>query len=364
MVQNVSWKDTILPDVSLDYLDSLTDTTGILQHGAYTVPDRRHGYSTDDTGRALVALLDYHELYGDPRTERLVRTCLEFLHHSQTPDGRFHTFMDYGSEFIDEPGNGDALGRAAWGLGYLCAHWYDDGAVALARDMLDRLWNVVAFDTARPLAYCCVAARQYLRAFPEDTAAREHLEKYARKLVQFFDDVSSGGWFWFENVVRYGNGILPCGLLMAYDVLQEPRFAEVGRVSLDFLIDLTLSGNYLDIIGNDGWYPRDGKRAQFDQQPIDAGYMVMALDTASELFGSARYRQLSLVAGQWFLGRNVLGYPLYDPETGGCHDGIQHDRINRNMGAESTIACLMALLRLRRRQLESSTDAEPAPEPD
>ncbi len=350
MVDGATWKNDRLPQVSLDYLDSLTDTTGLLQHGAYIIADRRHGYSTDDMGRALVAVLDFRNVYGDPRADRLVRTYLEYLHHAQSPDGRFHTFMAYGGQFTDEPGNGDALGRAAWGLGYLCAHWPDDRVRALARQMLGRLWDVVAFDTTRPLAYCCVAAREYLQAFPEDEVARSHLERYAERLVEFYNDASSGEWRWFEDAVRYGNAILPYGLLMAYEVLGEPRFAEVGRTTLDFLIDLTLSGNYLDIIGNAGWYPRDGTRAQFDQQPIDAGYMVIALDTAAELFGNARYRELSVVAGQWFLGRNVLGEPLYDPESGGCHDGIQPGRINQNMGAESTVVCLIGLLRLHRRQ--------------
>jgi len=354
------WKNGGLPAVSLDYLDSLTDSTGILQHGAYTIPDRHHGYSTDDTGRGLIAALDFHDLYADPRTERLVRIYLEFLHHAQRPDGRFHTFMNYGAQFTDEPGNGDALGRAAWGLGYLCSHWPDEGAKALARRMLDMLWGVVAVDGTRPIAYCCVAAREYLRAFPEDDSVRAHLERYAQKLVEFYNNTSADEWRWFEDTVRYGNAILPCGLLMAYDVLGEPRFAEVGRITLDFLIDVTLSGSYLDVVGNAGWYPHGGTRAQFDQQPIDAGYMVIALDTAAELFGSTRYRKLSMVAGQWFLGRNVVGEPLYDPESGGCHDGIQPGHVNQNMGAESTIACLMALLRLHHRQGASSSDEQPA----
>ena len=34
---------------------------------------------------------------------------------------------------------------------------------------------------------------------------------------------------------------------------------------------------------------------------------------------------------------------LYDPATGGCCDGLQEDRINRNQGAESTLAFLVAL---------------------
>jgi hypothetical protein len=48
-------------------------------------------------------------------------------------------------------------------------------------------------------------------------------------------------------------------------------------------------------------------------------------------------------AFEWVLGRNDLFQDLYDPGTGGCCDGLQEDRINRNKGAESTLAFLLSL---------------------
>jgi hypothetical protein len=41
---------------------------------------------------------------------------------------------------------------------------------------------------------------------------------------------------------------------------------------------------------------------------------------------------------QWFLGENSLRLPLYDHETKGCGDGLQPHGVNRNQGAESTLA--------------------------
>ena len=46
----------------------------------------------------------------------------------------------------------------------------------------------------------------------------------------------------------------------------------------------------------------------------------------------------------WFLGENELHIPLYDHETHGCCDGLQYDGINRNQGAESTLAYLISHL--------------------
>ncbi|UCC45195.1 MAG: glycosyltransferase family 4 protein, partial [Candidatus Zixiibacteriota bacterium] len=43
-----------LPEMKLDHLKSLTDDAGILQHATHTVPDRDHGYCTDDNARALM----------------------------------------------------------------------------------------------------------------------------------------------------------------------------------------------------------------------------------------------------------------------------------------------------------------------
>jgi hypothetical protein len=50
---------------------------------------------------------------------------------------------------------------------------------------------------------------------------------------------------------------------------------------------------------------------------------------------------------RWFLGKNDLQVPLYDPTTGGCRDGLHPDRVNENQGAESTLSFLMALLDMK-----------------
>jgi hypothetical protein len=46
----------------------------------------------------------------------------------------------------------------------------------------------------------------------------------------------------------------------------------------------------------------------------------------------------------WFLGNNELHIPLYDAETNGCCDGLNCNGINRNQGAESTLAYLTSHL--------------------
>ena len=61
---------------------------------------------------------------------------------------------------------------------------------------------------------------------------------------------------------------------------------------------------------------------------------------------------------EWFHGRNDVGVALYDPDTGAGYDGLEPDGVNRNCGAESTLAALAAQAvgaRLARRRSAVST---------
>ena len=95
--------------------------------------------------------------------------------------------------------------------------------------------------------------------------------------------------------------------------------------------------------------------ARFDQQPIEANATVAACLEAYRATQDPRWMNEARSAFEWFLGRNDLGQELYDPGTGGCCDGLQEDRINRNQGAESTLAFLLSLAEMN--LLESSLAA-------
>ena len=85
-----------LPELRLEHLIRMTDDTGLLQHAAHSVPDRRFGYCVDDNARALIVTLLAQRVAGDSsETERLITTYLSYLHHSQGKDGHFQNFMDF-----------------------------------------------------------------------------------------------------------------------------------------------------------------------------------------------------------------------------------------------------------------------------
>ena len=84
--------------------------------------------------------------------------------------------------------------------------------------------------------------------------------------------------------------------------------------------------------------------SQFDQQPVEACATVSACQQVYRLTKESRWQTEASRAFRWFLGKNDLLTPLYDPSTGGCRDGLHPDRVNENQGAESTLSFLMALL--------------------
>jgi hypothetical protein len=96
-------------------------------------------------------------------------------------------------------------------------------------------------------------------------------------------------------------------------------------------------------IGSAGFHVRGGKRADFDQQPIEAHSAISAYLEAYRSTHDPYWHEQASIAFEWFLGRNDLGLSLYDSKTGGCCDGLHVDRVNQNQGAESTLAFLIAL---------------------
>ena len=129
-----------LPEVKLDHLKLLTDDVGIIQHTDFGVPALRYGYSTDDVGRALVALTQL--INSEEKAEelwKLITTYMSFLEHAQTDTGHFHNFMSYKREFLDEKGSEDTLGRAIYGLGHVISCPYlSENIRTLAHTLVSR----------------------------------------------------------------------------------------------------------------------------------------------------------------------------------------------------------------------------------
>jgi glycosyltransferase involved in cell wall biosynthesis len=99
----VPWTPVEVPRPSFAFLRRLTDDTGCFQHATHGIPDRAHGYCTDDVGRALVAAVQGEARLGDPVAAGLVPTYLSFLAAAQRPDGTFENLLTFDRRPVPAP---------------------------------------------------------------------------------------------------------------------------------------------------------------------------------------------------------------------------------------------------------------------
>jgi hypothetical protein len=168
------------------------------------------------------------------------------------------------------------------------------------------------------------------------------------KLTQGFRNTATEDWPWFEESLTYENARLCQALILSGQWMPHPEALQIGLDSLRWLASLqTTQSRCFRPIGSNGFYPRGGTRADFDQQPVEAQAMVSACLEAHRASGDRMWRNEAKRAFEWFLGRNDLAAPLYDFATGGCSDGLHEDRLNENQGAESTLAFHLALAEMK-----------------
>ena len=353
-----------LPELKLDHLFRMSDSTGIFQHASFTVPNFAEGYCTDDNARALVLALMLQKLgHSSPRLGEQAATYAAFLNHAfDRRRGRFRNFMSFDRHWLDEVGSEDCQGHALWALGLCVAQAGQGSFQMLAAELFEQALPVAAeFTSPRAWAFTLIGIDEYLRRLSGDRRANHIRESLTAKLMQRYADAATEDWQWFEEVVTYTNAKLPHALILSGHCMSNRAMLELGLNTLHWLIKLQTSesGSFRPI-GSNGFYPRGKQRALFDQQPIEAQATVSACIEAyhatSDMFWVAEARR----AFEWFLGRNDLGMALYDAGTGGCRDGLHGDRLSQNQGAESTLAFLLALAEKQALQNTITSFKEPA----
>ncbi|MGD8950119.1 MAG: glycosyltransferase family 4 protein [Desulfobacterales bacterium] len=341
-----------LPEIKLDHLKAFTDDTGILQHANYTIPDRTHGYCTDDNARALlVAAMGQKYLPANGLgLDLLSGHYLGFLLYAfNEKEGRFRNFMTYSRQWTEEIGSEDAHGRAIWSLGKAVAFLQNPGHLAMSTTLFNKALRAVEnFSSPRAIAFCLVGMHAYLDKFSGDSDVRRVREALADKLFDQFKNHATDSWTWLEKALNYANGKLPHALLLSGQRMQRNDMINMGLNSLKWLLAIQTEDGHFVPIGSNGWYEQGGPRARFDQQPIEANAMVEACVKAFKITRDQSWFDNAVMCFNWFLGHNDLNLPLYDPKTGGCRDGLMADGINQNEGAESSLAWLLSLMTLQK----------------
>lgn len=343
-----------LPPLRLDHIMRMSDGTGIFQHATFTVPNFHEGYCTDDNARAFILC----NLLEEPgRLDHLATSYLAFLAAALNHEtGRFRNFMSHGRQWLEGAGSEDSHGRALWALGVGAGRSRNEGHRRLCVQLFDRgLPAVESFNSPRAWAFTLLGVHELLGSNADDAKAGDACDMLTGKLVTLWQNCATEDWPWFETRATYDNARLSQALILSGKAT-EGEALEIGLKSLRWLVSMqkTQAGHFRPI-GSNGFHEKDGARADFDQQPVESHAMVAACLEAFRVTRDPFWSVEAKRAFEWFLGRNDLGLPLYDYTTGGCGDGLHHDRVNANQGAESSLAFHLSLAEMKH--------AEPIPSP-
>src|SRR3984893_6090070 len=328
-------------DLRFDHLLHLTDRRGTFEHACFAEPRPEHGYCTDDMARVLVVATREPNSGGE--VNRLARVAVQFLNDAQSYTGACRNRMDSKGRWEDEPSLKDWWGRCIWGLGTAAAH----SDVGLVRRLA-----VIQFERAakvrspwpRAMAFAALGAAELLSVDPGQPAAHALLTDYADTVAKPNGDAAGP---WPEPRLTYANAVLAEAMIAAGVALDDSTLRQRGLDLVAWLLDYETADGHLSptpVAGRGA----DDARPGFDQQPIEVAALADACARASAVDAHPIWPDGVGAAAAWFLGANDAGEAMWDPDTGGGYDGLHADGVNRNQGAESTMAVISTLQHARR----------------
>lgn len=347
-----------LPEIKIDHLRRLTDTTGIFHAAKHTVPDRSEGYWTDDQAMALIAVLmaqDHADDTTGAELDVLAARYLSFMEDALNREtGRFRRRLSYDRRWVndDEPSQ-VCHGHAIWGLGEAVARSHSRGLAALSMGLFhESLPGTLAFSDSAAIALALVGIHAYLRKFGGDSAVRRARETLGQTLLDRFHRHGSGDWPWLDDEVGRGAGRIPHALLLCGRWMFNNAMIEQALRSLEWLAQVQSIERRFAPIGAWGTFRRGDSKPRFDQVAGDALAMIGACIEAYHVTNDQKWMDHAHSAFDWFLGDNDLHIPLYDPTTGGCYDALSTHGVNENQSAQPTLAWLLSIMMLREQRLE------------
>ncbi|MFW2829135.1 glycosyltransferase [Sphingomonas sp. ID0503] len=347
----------LIPDwADFRAIERMSDSTGMLQHSVYSVPDRAHGYCVDDNARALMLMSQLPHL-DDATHDKWWAIYAAFVQAAWNPaTASFRNFMAFDRSWLEDQGSDDSCGRTLWALGVTARDCRNEEGRRWASTLFDQVApHCLAFESPRARGFMMLAAAAMLEAHPGHGLSRKMLGDFGQELMALVDMARRPDWAWFEIVLAYDNCRLPEALLRAGKALDCKDFIERGIETLDWIVrqQTSAEGNFRPV-GSESFGRVYSAPLQFDQQPLEAQATIDACAVAFQITGDRRWRKEAMRAYRWFLGDNDLMVPLADATSGECFDGLTPTGPNRNRGAESVLAFHFATSGINRLLKESS----------
>ena len=274
----------------------------------------------------------------DPDAHRLATVASSFLSRAHNGEGTFKLRLRVDGVWTGDVGSDDASGRAVFGLGTAAvrAPWPE------VRDQARTLFDTaVSFRSTHPraLGYAVLGAVDVLDVFVDHGGARQLVADTADLLPTPADDRE---WRWPEPRLTYANALIPEVLLAVATTRADRGAATDALALLEWLVTEESGERGFSFVPVGGRGPGESKPA-FDQQPIEAWAMADACTRAFVYTREARWADAVRRAARRFAGDNDAGVAVFDPSTGGGFDGLERDGVNRNQGAESTLALVATM---------------------
>lgn len=326
----------------VNYLSVFTDDVGIFQHSKYGVPDRNHGYTTDDNARSLILAVMLYEKSNEKRYLKLIYKYLSFVYYALNENGMFKNFMNYQRNFLEYQGSEDCFGRCLWALGRTISspsvpQNIKNTCTCILKEANKNIEKIIS---PRAKAYTIVGL-SFLKDSEEIAA---HIENLSMSLIEQYKIYKDKNWHWFEDSITYGNAFFPWSLFCAYKLLGKKCYLETAKESMDFLESIVMKPDFFKPIGCNGWLIKGSTASDYDEQPIEACEMIYAYMEYYEVSKNKKYLQNALKCFNWYKGQNSKNLSLIDKETGACYDGINENGLNLNQGSESIISYGMAVM--------------------
>ncbi|HEY5524982.1 MAG TPA: glycosyltransferase [Clostridium sp.] len=328
----------------VNYLLAFTDDVGIFQHSKYGVPDRNHGYTTDDNARALILAVMLYEKFGKKKYLKLIYKYLSFVHHALNDNGMFKNFMSYQREFLESEGSEDCFGRCMWALGRtVSSPSVPENIKNTCTFILEEATkNIETITYPRAKAYTIVG----LSFLKDSKEMVKHIDNLAMSLIEQYKGHKDKSWHWFEDSITYGNSFFPWSLLCAYKILGKECYLETAKESMNFLESIVMKPDFFKPIGCNGWLVKGRTPAEYDEQPIEACEMIYAYKEYYKVTKNKKCLNNALKCFNWYKGQNSKNLSLINDETGACYDGISPKGLNLNQGSESIVSYGMAVMNI------------------
>ena len=231
--------------LSLDHLDRMTDSTGLIQHAIYSIPRRESGYTTDDNARALRLCT---RLWGTIPTSAcwIGHDVPEFLGARPLSGARLSQLHELPARLAGcrrhrrLPGSGRP--RAGGSARQQPARW----PPLLARELIEAVLPALAeLRSLRAQAYVILAWGHLRQARVKNIELLEAVARYAAdRLVECYRRSQRPDWQWFESRLTYANAVLPHALFVAGQLAGQ-RIVGSGRRIVRFLRSRDDGGRHL-----------------------------------------------------------------------------------------------------------------------